>query len=119
MSCLSKFETSNIPFNGHLASFTLGCVAGDRVPPKTEPHRSDPSPASTNPCVTAVPNPALDSRIASNAHQVVSTRCLRFRAHYQACYSALTVCMVRRRIASEKENGDSVCANVFGLWWSQ
>jgi len=27
--------------------------------------------------------------------------------------------MVRRGIASENGDDSSVCANVFGLWWSQ
>jgi hypothetical protein len=30
----------------------------------------------------------------------------------------ISVCMVRRGIASEGENDSSVCVNVFGLWWS-
>jgi hypothetical protein len=34
------------------------------------------------------------------------------------CYFALSECMVRRRVASEIEDDDWVCANVFGLLWN-
>jgi non-heme chloroperoxidase len=35
------------------------------------------------------------------------------------CIKAFSECMVRRRVASEKMKWQLVCANVFGLWWSQ